>query len=274
MVSDRVETGLWTVGAVLGALWLVLVGLLVAGYVAGAHPTPDPGPKIDHSEPPNEVVVDAFRQLRTRDHTAELWFFDRNRTTGTTTGGIIYRVHLERSERRYRMVSWGTTTFATERGVVTSKRSPDYVIFGNDNFYVWQQNPENGRWERRRGSPYDSVDDYVVSEVDDAFVDASGTVVADNESALVVRVTNPEALARIGGIGYYERNASATVAVTKGENPHVERITLRNRTAGIVETTYVNNVGTATAPRPEPAPPVTVTETVVRTVRGLRELFG
>lgn len=275
-MNERAKSGLWAVGAVLGALWLVLLGLLVAGYVAGAQPTSDAGPEIDHSEPPNEVAVDALRRLRTRDYTAELWVFEHNRTLGTTSGGIVHRIHLQHSERRYRMISWGTTTFTTESGVITPDQSPDYAVFGNDNFYIWQRNPKTKSWERRRrGSRYADMNGGGLGDTNEAFADAPGTVLADNESVLVVRVTNPDALARVDhGFSRYKHNASVTVVVTKGANSHVERITFRNRTLGVEETTHIDDVGTATAPRPEPAPPVTVTETVVRITRGLRELFG
>lgn len=267
-------------GTLLAAFWLVVFGLLVAGYIAGAQPTLADGPEIDHSDPPNEVAADALRQLQYRDHTMEHWFFTDNQTTGARSGGILFRIHVQHSERRYRMIMWGDTTLPTmsdnETAVVTpDQQPPDYELFGNDNFYRWQWNSELTYWMRNRRAPmYDEINDLSIGHTRSAVSNASGTVVADNESVLAVRVTDPEALSRIDDqFGRYGRNSSMTVVVAKGENPHLTRVTLRNHTAAVEETIYIRNVGTATAPRPEQLPPVAATETAVRISRGLDELF-
>ena len=279
MVSKRTGTILWTAGAIVGLLWLVVVGLLVAGYVAGEQPAPESGPQIDHSEAPSEVAADALAQLDYRDHTSELWYFRKNYTAGTVSGGIVLRLHVEHSERRLRMISWGTRTLGVDNQTITPDETPGHVLFGNDDYYRWQKNSRTGVWRRipRRGVVYpDSVEDFTSNGGIAELRSSSPTVVTDNESVLAVRVTDSAVLTRFSLLGYYDRNASATIVVSKGENPHLERVTFRNRTGEetFTETIYVRNVGNATAPRPEPAPSVSVTEILARIARGLGRLFG
>lgn len=270
---------LWTVGAIVGALWLVVAGLLVTGYVAGEQASVESGPQIDHSEAPGEVAADALAQLGHRDHTSELWYFQKNHTTGAVSGGIVLRLHVEHSERRLRMASWGTQTFGADNETITPDRAPGHVLFGNDDYYRWQKNPRSGVWRRipRRGVVYpDSVENFNPNGGIAELRDSSPTVVTDNESVLAVRVTDSAVLTQFTLLGYYDRNASATIVVSKGENPNLERVTFRNRTGEetFTETIYVRNVGNATAPRPEPAPSVSATEILARIARGLGRLFG
>lgn len=269
-VADRVRVA----GTLVAALWLIVLGLLVAGYVAGAPPEQADSPEIDHSEPPNEVAADALQQLQYRDHTSEHWVFIHNRTANTTRGGIVFRVHFQHSERRLRFAVW-EDSLDTERSAVSPDSEPNYVLFGND-FYKWQQNSNPDYWTRNpSGFTYNKASQSSIWGANTVFRNASATVVANNESVLAVRVTDSEALSRVDDqFGRYGRNSSMTVVVAKGENPHLTRVTLRNRTAAIEETIHVRNVGTATAPRPEPLTRVTATETIARIDHGLDELFG
>lgn len=257
----------WTLGALLGALALVSAAILAAGYVAGAPRDPGTGPTVDLAEPPGEVVADALADLRYRDHVLEWHLVVTNRTAGTSQGGLAFRAHIEHSERRVRLRVWPTalSTPPDDRGLST-------VFFGTDAL-KYEGTPERGHWARivDGGVRYDEggVADLGMRP---AVLRNATWAVSENESALVLRQTDPAVLRRTRPNENYRRNASMTVVVAKGEDPRLRRVTFVNRTAGARETFVVREYGTATAPRPNGVPPVTVTEVLARSVRGLERL--
>ncbi len=274
----RTRTAAWVAVGVLGTAVLLAAALAVAGYVAGGPTDYDEPPAVDHAEPGGEVAADALAQLAYRDHTTERWVSVRNRSTDRAKRGVVRRVTVEHSERRVRMTSWGTATLGAEPGeTVTTNRTPGFELFGNRLYYRWQRRPGDGTWERvfTSGRNYDRHRFLPVESVE-PLRGASWTIVAENDSALVVRTGDSRATAAFATLFRYREDATATVVVAKGPNPHVTRVSLRNRSGPRVqtETFAVREVGSATAPRPEPAPPVSVTETVARVVVGLERLFG
>lgn len=271
-------TAAWVIAGVLGTAVLLATTLAVVGFIAGGPTDYGEPPSVDSGEPPGEVAADALAQLAHRDHATERWLSARNHSTDQVRGGVVWRVSVEHSERRIRMTSWGTATLGADPGeTVTPDRTPGVELFGNANYYRWQRQPGDGTWSRvfTGGMNYDRTRFLPVESVA-PLREGSWTVATENDSALVVRSDDASVTSAFSTIYRFRQNATATVVVSKGADPVVRRVTLRNDTGRVTqsETFVVREVGPATAPRPEPAPPVSVTETLARVAVGLERLFG
>ena len=99
----RLRTVRRRVGIVLVALVLGCLVVAAVGYAIG----PDPGvqsvPMVDTDERPAEVVADAATQLHVRDHTWNLRLWERNLTTGSVSGGILWQMRVQHSQNRIRI---------------------------------------------------------------------------------------------------------------------------------------------------------------------------
>lgn len=266
-MNEQLRATCRRVGRVVGAFLVVCLVVGAVGYALGPDPGVRSAPAVDADERPSQVVADAAAQLWVRDHTWELWVEERNRTTGRVSGGIRWRMRVQHSRDRVRIVVWDVPAQANE--TVGPADPPERRGFAT-RYQGWVTSPDADGW-RRHDAAYGPTASAPVRSVA-GLRNASMTVVSENETALVVRTSDERAMGalQMGGRG----NVTATFVVAKTADPYLSRVTVRQEADGTVEVTVVDvsDVGTTTAPRPDSIPQVTLTEVAQRTLLGLKSL--
>lgn len=271
-MSERFRTVAWRVARGLAAVVLLCLGAAVVGFAVGPDPGVRSAPAVDTDERPSEVVADAATRLWVRDHTWELWVREQDRATESATKRIVWRVRVQHSRSRFRVVVWDDSE--GPNGTVHPSDPP--MRYGYSRRYAaWGRIPEEDDWRRYSGIEpvYEPKRSAPVTTVS-GLRNASMTVVSENETALVVRTSDERALSALRS-DFRRGEVTATFVVAKTEDPHLARYTVRKETneTVVVTTVQVSAVGTTTALKPEGVPPITPMEFVRRTVFGLEALF-
>lgn len=257
-------------GTLLACLWLLVAGLLLAGFVVGPAPTDTAdAPEVDTSDPPSEVAADAVAELRVRDHTVERWYRKVNTTSGERRGGIAYRVRVDHDDREVRVHTYPEVYYEG----ITRPSDARYEFYGTT-AVRWQRAAPGGHWRRtpRHGYVYEHYPSEV-TDFEDAFRGAEAVVVAENVSKLVIRVTDEETLdAHFASPNATQRRL--VVVVDKRPEPHLARITYTARGPDYRQrSTYdVSEVGTTDARRPGRAVPPWATHGAIRSLAGLERI--
>lgn len=248
----------------LSVIWLLVAGLLAAGYVVGPAPTVDAAsaPAVDFDEPPSEIAADAHAQFRVRDHTVEHRLLHVQGSDPTVlgdpagsprgdhpvpphestriAGGVLSRTAVNYSTERVRI-----RTYPTILHEGYTEADAPHVGLQASRFGRWGRWGPNGSWSRtiqtwedppRNFSPYTSGEHPSVQSglpgVDPADLRRSeASIHRENGTTMVIEFTAGPALDRFSGSLAWDLlsggNATSErllVVVRKGPVPHVARM--------------------------------------------------
>lgn len=261
-------------GRAFGVLLLGFLIVATVGYAVGPEPGIQSAPTVDTDGPPSEVVADAATQLRVRDHTYELWQVERNRTTGSVNGGILWRMRIQHSRDRIRSVVWDGHSRSND--TVEPTERPEREGFSN-RYTVWVNDTDDAKgWHRYESRIEPLYQPTTASPVryPSELRNVSMETVAENETTLIVRTSNEQALEALH-FGGSRGNVTITFVVAKTDDPYLSRVTVREEMNDRVDVTTlrVSAVGTTTAKRPDPLPPTTPVEVFRRSAMGVASLL-